>query len=112
MAGVSWRIWVENRTDKEVLFVLSFDARNGKLHPSTDWPHEPTIEGYDIHRVRPQQRRPIDYPSQYVESHGNEEIAIFVFDPDTLAKYTWKQLEVDQNYLKKYICEGAEVIYP
>ena len=42
------------------------------------------------------------YPAKKVYDNSGDLIALFVFDPDTIAKYTWKQLEVGEKYLKKY----------
>ncbi len=109
MADAQWGFWVKNDSDKDVYFVLSFYEMNGKLRPSTEWPPEPVQRGYDLHLAYAKRRRQILYTARDVKFNSGDHIAIYVFDPDTLAKYTWAQLEADQNYLKKFECTNFDL---
>ena len=109
MANAVWGIWVENNSDKDVYFVVGFDLINGNFYPTTQWPND----SIRLRRVRAHQSNPLDYaPRSAVKFNSGDLIAIFVLDPDTVAKYTWEQLGANENYLKKYIFTGGSIGAP
>ncbi|MDR1089964.1 MAG: hypothetical protein LBL79_02720 [Prevotella sp.] len=95
----SWGISVSNNSDKDVYFVLGFDIRDHSYYPITQLPNDSTR----LWRAKPNQKIPLIYaPASAVKINLGDSIALFVFDPDTVAKYTWKQLGAGEKYLKKY----------
>ena len=96
----SWGIYVKNDSDKDVYFVLGFDVRNKGFYPTTQLPND----SIRLWRVKPDKKIPLDYsPPSAVKINSDDSIALFVFDPDTVAKYNWKQLGgAGKKYLKKY----------
>ncbi|MCL2511654.1 MAG: hypothetical protein FWF09_06355 [Bacteroidales bacterium] len=93
-----WSIWVKNDSDKDVYFVLGFDWKNNGYYPTTQLPNDSTR----LWRVKPDRKIPLNYSPDKVKINSGDSIALFVFDPDTVAKYTWKQLSIGEKYLKKY----------
>ena len=95
----SWCIRVSNNSEKDVYFVLGFDVRNNGFYPTIYLPNDSTR----LWHVKPNQQIPLNYysPSD-VKINSGDLIALFVFDPDTVTKYTWKQLGAGEKYLKRY----------
>ena len=97
-ANAGWCIRVKNESEKEVYFVLGFDVKNNSFYPTTRLPNDSTR----LWDVKPNQQIPLDYSLSHVKINSGDSIALFVFAHDTLEKYTWKQLEGGEKYLKKY----------
>jgi hypothetical protein len=113
-----WRSWMANYSNKDVYFVFSFDIIDEHYcYPSNEWPQFHTGLYYYL---KPQERKPAGFPARGVLFRKNkyeDSLAVYIFDPDTIAKYTWEEIEATQNYLKKY--EGLfldilkeDLVYP
>jgi len=100
-----WGIYVKNNSEKDVYFVLGFDWINNGHYPTIQFPNDPTR----CWRVKPHQKIFLIHTPSDVKIKSNDSIALFVFDPDTVAKYTWEQLGTGEKYLKKYVFIGAEL---
>ena len=109
--AAAWGIWVKNDSDKEVYFIIGLDKTDGYFYPTTQLPNT----DYNMRLVKPGQETPINYPPSVVKCSDNP-IAVFVLDPDTVAKYTWEQLRENENFLAKYefTCKKIpnEIIFP
>ncbi|MDL2319676.1 hypothetical protein LJC45_00895 [Alistipes sp. OttesenSCG-928-B03] len=112
LAGTKWGIWVENRSDKDVYFLVGLDLLDDKYYPTTNWPNDST----KLFLVSASRHTATDYSARKVKCSPGAPIAIFVLSPDSVAKYSWTQLGSDENYLKKYefTCGSIprELVYP
>ena len=101
-ANEQWHFWFKNESDRPVLMYASFVDDGKDLRPSTQSKGEDTyIVSWCLVKVGPQSQTSYDISAQDVRSYNSDSIAIFVLDPDTVAKYSWDQIGRERNYLKK-----------
>ncbi len=97
--GGYWTLFFYNNSPRDVIVMLDFEEIDGKLIPSTTW-------NQDILRnhaeVKAEDRYSLEFDPAYINYKMGDVISVFVFSPDTLAKYTWSQIKADNNYLKRY----------
>jgi len=98
MADAKWGTRLYNNSDKLVYFTVSFEQIGGKYVPSTKWPDE----SWQLRPAREHSNGEFLLGWRSVSAKSTDSIAVFVFDPDTLSKYTWAEIERDKNYLKVY----------
>jgi hypothetical protein len=113
----TWGVWVENKSDKDIYFVLGLERIGDYFYPIT---HLPSVD-YGMALIESGRRRPVDYSAyERIKCSGDKPIAAFIFSPDSVAKYTWEELGVGEKYLKKYeyTCENLPghhtnpIVYP
>ena len=101
-ANEKWGFWFENKSDRPVLMYASFVDDGKDLRPSTQWLDEDTyIISCRLVEIQSNTSRGYNLSAQDVRSYNSDSIAIFVLDPDTVAKYSWDQIGRERNYLKK-----------
>lgn len=90
------RMWVENRSNKAVSFLVS------RQYPDTAIP-----DAYSSLRgAAPDAKNPYDfYEKSWSEVFNNlpaDTLSVFVFSSDTLVKYPWQQIRSEYKILKRY----------
>ncbi|MDR0953971.1 MAG: hypothetical protein LBM20_01130 [Rikenellaceae bacterium] len=113
MSAPAWGVSVKNQSDKDIYVVSGLIWIDNGYYSTTELPHD----SYHMTLVKAGQQGSFGYMFYNgVHAGDNDQFAIFVIDPDTLAKYSWDQLRKNKNYLKKYEFRGNtipyEVIYP
>ena len=98
MLNAEWFCRLANNSDKDVYFTVSFEQIGGKYVPSTKWPDE----SWKLRPARAHSKGDFALGWKEVRTNPDDSIAVFVFDPDTLSKYTWEEIKRDNNYLKIY----------
>ncbi|MDR1089963.1 MAG: hypothetical protein LBL79_02715 [Prevotella sp.] len=84
-ANAAWCVRVKNNSEKDIYFVVGLNWINSGYYPTTQLPNDSTR----IWHVKPHQAMPLNYyPAKKVYDNSSDSIALFVFDPDTIAKYT------------------------
>ncbi len=99
--GEDWYIYFVNNSDKDVIVMMDFIEVSGKLVPSTTWSQN-TLCNYA--EVKAKSRYQFELDTEKYEYKAEEVFGIYVFSPDTLAKYTWSRIKADRNYLARYEC--------
>ncbi|MDR0954342.1 MAG: hypothetical protein LBM20_03040 [Rikenellaceae bacterium] len=115
-----WGVSVKNQSDKDVYFVVGLNWIDDGYYPTTELPHDSNRKelvkaGQSVRFFYPSYNGPED-----IKIKGDDLIALFVIDPDTLKKYTWDQLRTNENFLRKTVYIGADfggsphhpIIYP
>jgi hypothetical protein len=91
-----FRIWVENKTNKAITFLVS---RN---YPDTTIPDEEN----KLRGVAPSTRNPYDFSekkwSDVFDNLPADTLSVFIFSGDTLVKYNWQQIRSGYKILKRY----------
>jgi len=98
MLNAQWFLRFANNSDKKVLFTVSFELIGGKYVPSTKWPDE----SWKLRPVQAHGENTFLLTAKSVNAKRADSIAVFVFDPDTLSKYSWEEIKRDNNCLKIY----------
>ncbi len=97
--GDYWEFIFENNSPHDVTVMLDLEDVDGKLVPSTSWSQDILSNFFEVESGR---HLSYTFDPQYIEYQMGDVISVFVFSPDTLAKYTWSQIKADKNYLKRY----------
>ena len=91
-----YSIWIENKTDKAITFLVS------KKYPDTLLP----VQGYSLAGVAPNSKTPYDFQeSTWAAVFDNlpaDTLSIFIFRGDTIAAYSWPEIRSGYKILKRY----------
>ena len=107
-----WEFIFKNNSNQDVIVMLDLVEVDGKLVPSTSWSQDILSNFFEVESGR---NLSYTFDPQYIEYKMGDVISVFVFSPDTLAKYTWSQIKADKNYLRRYdyvIDWYDSVVYP
>ena len=89
-------IWVENKTNKTITFLVD------KYYPDTTLPDEED----KLNGVQPNSRSPYDFHekkwSDVFEKLPADTLSIFIFSGDTLATYSWQEIRNSYKILRRY----------
>ena len=89
-------LWVENKTDKAIAFLVS---RN---YPDTTIPDEEN----KLRGVPPKDRSPYDFHerrwSEIFDNLPADTLSIFIFQGDTLATFSWQEIRSGYKILKRH----------
>ena len=118
-AGANYVWWLRNNSDRPIEFMISLKPDGDHVALSTQWPEiilgttsvcpqEEGIYGLGAHKF------------DHDIGKTKDSFAVYVFDPDTLVKYTFDEIARDSNYLKRYLFRvgsapgnpGNPIIYP
>jgi len=106
MEPPSYTISVYNKTDHYIDVLISF---GDPIYPDTLLPNR----FYNrLNSVKPDGIRCYDPTQNYkeeIQSYGSDTMIIFIFHTDTLAKYTWDEVRVGYNILKRYDVSWQEM---
>lgn len=101
-AGEQYFWKLQNNSDRTVSFIVSLKREGKYLQLSTDWPevvpYFATVKSGQSNKYTVGARR-----FAYLLERTRDSFAVYVFDPDTVAKYTLEELKRDSNYLKRYL---------
>lgn len=99
-AGEQYFWKLQNNSDRTISFIVSLKREYVQL--STDWP-EVVPCFMDVKSGKSSkytvEAKSFAYPLERIR----DSFAVYVFDPDTVAKYTLEELKRDSNYLKRYL---------
>jgi hypothetical protein len=114
LANSVWGILVENKSDKEVYFLVGIDLVDGEYIPTMQLPNN---KERGLRLVKPGVSIPVDFPSSHgsIRDYGATPFAVFVISPDVIENYTWDEIREGEMYLKTYErrCNYPEdVVYP
>ena len=94
-----WHFIFRNHSAEDVIVMLDLEEVDGILVPSTSWSQD-TLSNYAKVYAGETYRKEFD--EHYIKYKMGDVMAVYVFSPDTLAKYTWSQIKADKNYLRRY----------
>ena len=101
-AGEQYFWELQNNSDRTISFIVSL-KRDGKyVQLSTDWPE--ICPSFVTIKAGKWGEYTVGAKSfAYPLERTRDSFAVYVFDPDTVAKYTLEELKRDSNYLKRYL---------
>lgn len=99
------RIFINNNTTDTVRFLLS------DRYPDTSLPA--MVNNSILRFVYPQSMTPYDFYDWKLDDYFNQlpqdTLSVFVFSPDTLRKYSWEDIRISYNVLKRYDLSIADL---
>ncbi len=93
----NWRLWIENKSDEDVYFVIGLNIERGRYSPTTELPNN----GDWAFLVKSGVRMPIDYHDK-IRGYSDAPIGIFVISIEVMNSNTWDEIREGEMYLKKY----------
>ncbi len=113
-------IRIYNESDQDIFTYLAVDRAGGTAYPDTTLYFERKF--VDGGARKPGGMDIYDFHPRHEEFFGrlpSDTLSIFIFSADTLAKYTWEQIQEDYNVLVRYDLSlqdledlNFDVIYP
>ncbi len=103
---------VYNNSQRTVVVMPSLEEVDGIVAPSTGLMQEVLC---NFREVTPGQKGWWSFFPDEMNIKVKDPMAVFVFSPDTLSKYTWPQVKADSNFLRKYVIsiqQRVKIDYP
>lgn len=102
MFGGSWYTYVQNDADHDIIFEIDVEDLDGKVYAkySIDDPTEYTVEfaKQKVYANSLYSYQLFTYRYKAVKITCGDSVSIYVYHPDTLAKYSWEEIKMHHKY--------------